>query len=74
MARRTRRKIPGGPIPSSQWFEIGKCDDPGCGAHIRCYDVNGNCMSEIVIGLRDIPDFCSQLHDLAYEKAAIKDD
>jgi hypothetical protein len=60
--------------PRTHHFEVGRCDDPRCGAHILAFDSTGECISETIVAPRDIPALCDYLHKLAYEKAVENDD
>jgi hypothetical protein len=60
--------------PQTDHFELASCDDPRCGVHMLSYDEEGRCLSETVIAAEDMVEFAERLKDMAYAKAAERDE
>jgi hypothetical protein len=61
-----------GPLADS--WEAGTCGDPKCGVHIYALDEAGECMAEIVMSAKIIPELIRVLQSIAYEKAVERDE
>ena len=58
------------PLHRASSYQIWICPDPGCGPHIRVYDVAGVCLCEMVIPLSHVSTFVGELLAFTGEKNA----
>jgi len=69
-----RTLIIGPETPRATYSETFTCDDAHCGVHILAFDERDTCIAEVVLSAKQIPQFCDELHGIAYAKAVKRGD